>query len=814
MILTKLLGELLCDLGYVTKKDLKKAVKKQKKLIEEKNLPGRVPRTSLVSKARSEVDEAPVLGKIMVQMGCLRKEELENALKEQDKMLESYKTLESKKLGSVLEECYIINSTLNIAEVLNRIMNYANKVTGSEASTLMLLNDATGELVFSVPTGEKSEELMDVRIPPGKGVAGWVVENDKHVLIHDVKNDPRFYNSVDNQSGFETKSILCVPLKAKSKMIGVLEVINKADGTAFTDEDAMFLKIFANQAAMAIENARYNEELTKHMEYLEEIVKERTADLGKANEELKREIEEKKRAEKEIIKAKNEAEAADQAKTIFLANMSHELRTPLNAIIGYSNLMKLDEKIDKSNQKTLGTIEKCGNDLLDMINDILDISKIEANRIELNPVNFNLIALIEHLANLFGLKCNQKGLKLKVSLFTNDDKVLVYGDAKMLRQVLINLLANAVKFTTKGYVKLSVEKKGDDDYLFSVFDTGAGIELGAQGFIFEPFRQADQGKHHGGTGLGLSISTKQVEIMGGDLQVHSDIGKGACFFFTITLKQGKEGNIAGFYKQNTAPGKKDGFDGPLLKQPCLSAVVADKDKADRETLSNILSKAGIKSEKTGNKKDIIKKIRKTKPSVAFIDYKMLAPDGIEPVKSIKDEFEGNTKTVIVTDSAAEPETENAINSDCDGIVSKPLISENIYDCLSDLFDGEDDDKNEEEGILKSADSDTEPETKIVTDSAGDDGKPLEAEMIYESLSELLDNDEKEETLKSGNATEFDNNLISQMIEDAKFNRITEIETHINTIEKKGSGNAKFISKIRECLESYDMEGILNVLKGL
>jgi len=314
----------------------------------------------MVSKARSTVEEAPVLGTIMVEMGLLKKDELENALKEQDKMLESYKSLENQKLGSVLEECYIINSTLNISQVLNRIMNYANKVTNSEASTLMLLNEKTGELVFSVPTGKKSDELVDIIIPPGKGVAGWVVENDKHVLIHDVKKDSRFYKSVDNISGFETKSILCVPLKAKSKMIGVLEVINKNDGTTFTDEDAMFLKIFANQAAMAIENSRYKEELTKQMEYLEEIVGERTFDLAKANEELKNEIEERKNAEKESLKAKNDAEAANQAKNLFLASMSHELRTPLHAIIGYSNLLRYDKSVVKSNQKTLGTIEKCG----------------------------------------------------------------------------------------------------------------------------------------------------------------------------------------------------------------------------------------------------------------------------------------------------------------------------------------------------------------------------------------------------------------------------------------------------------------------
>ncbi len=147
-------------------------------------------------------------------MGVATKDQLEQAIEKQDKMIEAYKLLNSEKLGATVEECLIINSTLNIAEVLESIMRYANRVTNSVASTLMLLDEETGELVFSVPTGPKSDKLTDFRLPPGEGITGWVAENGQHLLIPDVKKDKRFYGQTDEMSGFETKSILCVPLKS------------------------------------------------------------------------------------------------------------------------------------------------------------------------------------------------------------------------------------------------------------------------------------------------------------------------------------------------------------------------------------------------------------------------------------------------------------------------------------------------------------------------------------------------------------------------------------------------------------------------
>jgi len=272
MTLRKLLGQVMIDMGFATQRQLKEALQRQRRIFEEKILPERVQRTSIVSEARLAKETTPLLGQILIDMGFASKGQLDNALRAQEKIVELYKPLFNEKVRAAVEIVSLVNSTLNLSEVLALIMGHANRVTNSAASTLALLDDTTGELVFSVPTGPKADKLIDIRIPSGKGIAGWVAEHEQTVLIHDVRKDPRFYPRIDKISGFETKSILCVPLKAKTKLIGVLETINKADGISFTEEDAMLLSIFACQAAIAIENARLYGELKESEEKYRRLV--------------------------------------------------------------------------------------------------------------------------------------------------------------------------------------------------------------------------------------------------------------------------------------------------------------------------------------------------------------------------------------------------------------------------------------------------------------------------------------------------------------------------------------------------------------
>ena len=267
MIIKKYLGQTLADMGFITTQQLDEALQRQKQVMKEKASPERLQRDRLVTEARlaKDTDTAPLLGRILNDMGFVTKEQLEQALQEQEKTFQTYMSLENEKLGIAVEIGALVNSTLSLAEVLHLIMTHANRVTNSVASTLMLVDETTGELVFSVPTGPKEDKLIDIRIPPGEGIAGWVVEHEKPALVPNVKEDARFYPKIDEISGFETESMLCVPLKAKTKLIGVLEVINKVDGTFFKKEDELLLSMFGYQAAVAIENARLYGELTDQL---------------------------------------------------------------------------------------------------------------------------------------------------------------------------------------------------------------------------------------------------------------------------------------------------------------------------------------------------------------------------------------------------------------------------------------------------------------------------------------------------------------------------------------------------------------------
>ena len=245
-------------------------------------------------------------------------------------------------------------------------------------------------------------------------------------------------------------------------------------------------------------------------------------------------ITDRKNFETELQNAKIEADSANSAKTAFIANMSHEIRTPLNAIMGYSQILQRDTTLTSEHHKALERIDSSGKNLLAIINDILDISKIEAGRMELHLRNFNLSQIIEDITTLFKLRCDEKDLILEISSLP-EDRCHLYGDEEKLRQVLINLLGNAVKFTDSGTVSLNIIPGKNNEYRFEVRDTGKGISKEAQKTIFEPFKQDAEGIKKGGTGLGLAICRKQILLMGSDLYVSSKIDEGSCFYFSLHL---------------------------------------------------------------------------------------------------------------------------------------------------------------------------------------------------------------------------------------------------------------------------------------
>ncbi len=370
MILRKLLGKIFMEQGLVTDTQLEEALKRQRKIYVTHSLPEKLRCVNIVSEARraAQFHTEPMLGKILIDMGLVTRKQLTTALATQQRMVEEYSGLDSNKLGTAIEIGSIVNSTLNLAEVLTAIMRHANQVTHSDASTLMLLDEEKKELVFSVPTGPKADQLTDIRIPCGEGIAGWVAEHEETVLVQDVNKDPRFYKAIDKISGFETKSILCVPVKSKTKLIGVLEVVNKTDGTSFTRQDSILLSIFAQQAAMAIENARLYEELRERMGEilvniaerkqaeeglrrahgeLEKKIAERTSDLTRINDALKEEIEERKKTELALQKSEDKYRALlENLKDVFF-------NTDKKGVITYVN-PAIESLVGKTPSKVMG----------------------------------------------------------------------------------------------------------------------------------------------------------------------------------------------------------------------------------------------------------------------------------------------------------------------------------------------------------------------------------------------------------------------------------------------------------------------------
>ena len=284
------------------------------------------------------------------------------------------------------------------------------------------------------------------------------------------------------------------------------------------------------------------------------------------------------------------ADRANRSKRVFLANMSHELRTPLNAILGFSQILGKEETLAERVRSGISTIQRSGEHLLGLINDILDMSKIEAGRMDMEPVEFSLPGLLEDLTQVFKARAEQQGVSFAFKA-THDLPDGVVGDEKKLRQVLINLLGNAIKFTRVGGVVLRVER-AQTRVLFEVEDTGIGIAQESLGEIFEAFRHVESdGSHMEGTGLGLPISLQLVELQGGELKVESEPGKGSRFWFDLELEE-----IPGF----EAPARIDraitGFSGIRCK-----VLVADDQKENREVLVNMLAPLGLRSSRSGGR---------------------------------------------------------------------------------------------------------------------------------------------------------------------------------------------------------------------